>query len=1614
MSRSSSRLRSRSRLFLTTSLSGAIAAAALALPSAAYAADECGTPAGGVVTCAPTGNPYGTGIRYAVSDTDPVQDLTIKLDDGVAIDASGDGNAGIRAINGSTAGALTVSGAGSTIHTSGSNAAGIFALNNNPASTGGVTVAAGDVSTSGYRSDGIYASTNYGGSGDVSITAHDVTVSGAASTGIVASTQTGDIAIDVAHVKASGDGGQGINAVANYGDLTINAGQVETSGTAGRGISAYSAGTTNVTVGSLSTTGAGVYGEGGDAGGIMAVGTAVNVNVSGAVSTAGDYAVGIYAHTNHVASDATIGNPDINVSAGSVSTQGFASDAIHAVNTAYNGDVNVTVGDVSTKGDYAWGVYAAAQYGNVAVKTGQVTTSGAGGTGIIALANGFVQVDAAGVTTTGDNAAGIHTQTGNAWLSGTQIKAGSVSTSGANSNGIEAQSIYGGSTIGVDVGTVSTQGDNSKGIYTVSAGGTTISAGEVTTSGAGSTGIYAVGYGGLGKDNIIISAGKVTTSGDQAHGIVALGAAPLSSILIDASHVATSGTQAMGIYANSRSGTVSVNGSDIHTGGAYSSGIVAVSTYGNVNVTADHVATDGIASTGIYAATNTGKATIAASDVKVGDYSTAIVGIGSSVAITTSGTIDTGYLGSGIYAHSTDGGITLHNDAAVSASYSGIQLTAFGQRSDIVVDGTGGVTKSGGIAHEGFGALNITGGNISITQGDITTSGSFSNGLVASIGNYANSPTHGSDTAHLFVDLQNVTTDGYSSSGVLLANDAVTGKAGTGDATAIVHGSVITHGMASVGIGVYSANDAARVQSNVIETAGDFSDGIHVDGESATVDAKGKIATFGNNALGIGAYAENGGIKISAGPIATTGLASTAIRATSAGDITISGTGPITTGGAHSAGIQVVEKGRHRELASYIPYGTGTIPAAVQSSIGLYPRQDEVPVTGSTISVAADSVATSGDASDGIFVSASTGTTRIDTGSVAVTGMGSTGIFAEDKAIVADTGNTSAAHGNAISLHAYDSAALNVRGAAVSKDGDAVSLQGSAVTLTVASGGGIQGAVNGVVIDATPHVTPVVRYWGQTPQYYYAPDQPLPPANPAPGKVTVSNAGTIVGGTGYAITITGGSAAIDNKGTIDGALKLGSGDDSVTNSGTILADKDSDFGAGKDLFRNSGTLRILGHAKTAGHVTMLGLEAFENSGLVDLRNGHTGDTLTLPGGYVGSGGAMLGLDFSAATGAADLLVVGGAATGSTGIVLDANGSAATLTSRPITLVKVGAGSAANAFTLATPDVGFVHYDLAFDAASGSFGLTSRAGAAVRRLAKMTETAQSIWRKSADAWSSHMAELRDGVRPDSRVWGQAYGGVDNRRGHEDGDNVGYRQDYYGFQAGLDLAGKRSDDGQGVVFGLTGGYLSSHVNFRAGADRVRFDTVDIGAYAGLRAGPLFANLLGQYDHYRADARNGTDHWDDSFNGNGYGAQAEIGARLGGDTVFAEPVASLAWQKTDLGTLHAEGQAIDFGHGSALTGKVGARIGGTSELGKGGKAVFYARAAYVHNFHGRGSALLESGGTSDGVTSAKLGSYGEGAVGVNLLTAGRLSGFIEGDADVGGGLKGGGGRVGIRFKL
>jgi hypothetical protein len=163
--------------------------------------------------CSPSGTPYPDGIHYDILAPEPVQDLTIHLDDGASVSTTADTVSGISAFNGS-GGAITVSGTGN-ITTSGSQASGVRV----GSTYGDLTVEVGDVTTQGYRADGIRAVSNYSNeSGDVTVKAGTVTTAGWASDGIHAETSQSNIAIIADALLTTGYGSNGIYAAANGGD----------------------------------------------------------------------------------------------------------------------------------------------------------------------------------------------------------------------------------------------------------------------------------------------------------------------------------------------------------------------------------------------------------------------------------------------------------------------------------------------------------------------------------------------------------------------------------------------------------------------------------------------------------------------------------------------------------------------------------------------------------------------------------------------------------------------------------------------------------------------------------------------------------------------------------------------------------------------------------------------------------------------------------------------------------------------------------------------------------------------------------------------------------------------------------------------------------------------------------------------------------------------------------------------------------------------------------------------------------------------------------------------------------------------------------------------------
>lgn len=258
----------------------------------------------------------------------------------------------------------------------------------------------------------------------------------------------------------------------------------------------------------------------------------------------------------------------------------------------------------------------------------------------------------------------------------------------------------------------------------------------------------------------------------------------------------------------------------------------------------------------------------------------------------------------------------------------------------------------------------------------------------------------------------------------------------------------------------------------------------------------------------------------------------------------------------------------------------------------------------------------------------------------------------------------------------------------------------------------------------------------------------------------------------------------------------------------------------------------------------------------------------------------------------------------------------------------------------------------------------------------------------------------------RLWGQMFGGVDNRDQDAAGYRLDYSQDYFGAELGYDVI--RRDDFQA---GVMAGYLTSRQRFDGNGDRSSFDTFNIGAYAGVRKGPVFGNLLIKYDHSAIDARGASQQWSGKFDADTLGVSFEAGATLGGARFAFEPIAALTWTSASIDEVELLGQGLEFGTAKGLRGKAGARVSHVVADGQ-TKIRLYGSGQYVHEFKGRDRVTLSSGGISAAIRDRALGDYGEAKLGLSIASDANVSGFIEGSANFGKSYSGGGGRVGLRI--
>ena len=540
----------------------------------------------------------------------------------------------------------------------------------------------------------------------------------------------------------------------------------------------------------------------------------------------------------------------------------------------------------------------------------------------------------------------------------------------------------------------------------------------------------------------------------------------------------------------------------------------------------------------------------------------------------------------------------------------------------------------------------------------------------------------------------------------------------------------------------------------------------------------------------------------------------------------------------------------------------------------------------------------------------------------------------------------------------------------------------------------------------------------------------------AQGTMTIRNRGTLAGGQA-AIGVgappmesaSAVSVALTNEGTLVGRIQFRSGDDRIDNSGTFTATQDSDFGAGTDVFDNSGTL----FARSSTPRSFLGLERFLNSGAVDLANGEPGTNFVISGDFEGTNGSLLVLDLQLdgnGAAASDLFTVEGAATGSTTIRFNAISAAPRVLTSDIVLVDAGAGTSSEAFVLDTAfrNEGLIQLGVTYNAADNNFRLSSAPGVAVYRTASFAEAARNLWLRSNDAWSREMAGLRDRTEPsegqlggssesEAGFWISSFGSKIERgrtvnpqfNGITSQFEVGYDQDFFGIQAGIDLGSAN------FGYGLTGGYLSSELGFAGSADSVDYDVLNIGAYIRFDTGPFFGSALAKYDTVSATSTSVSGGYSADVDGDAYGATAEVGALFGNRASFyVEPVASLSWFKATIDNFETAQGSFAFDEGEGLLGKIGTRVGSGFEIGA-TTATIYVGGQYVHQFEGEDLAAFASGGQTVSFANPAIDDYANFALGLGLGEASDpVRGTFEANYMTGDDVDGYGVAIRVRFRF
>lgn len=528
--------------------------------------------------------------------------------------------------------------------------------------------------------------------------------------------------------------------------------------------------------------------------------------------------------------------------------------------------------------------------------------------------------------------------------------------------------------------------------------------------------------------------------------------------------------------------------------------------------------------------------------------------------------------------------------------------------------------------------------------------------------------------------------------------------------------------------------------------------------------------------------------------------------------------------------------------------------------------------------------------------------------------------------------------------------------------------------------------------------------------------------------------GDLTVGTGALIDLGVGADEVDVSGGVEmtaATLDFGAGADAFDVSGSlIVTDTMIEFGADADTFTLSGAFNA------SGATALTDLETFDNAGVVLLgwsnsngTDGFADDILSMASGtYTGVGGAGLVVDVfldsaqqagcDAPTGAADCFDLRGASTAGETLVRlntvtgDAIDGAYTPAGITIVDVEGGGTSAAEHFVLDPASVGYgmvpvwgdaivrpglFVYDLQYDAAEQRHIVVGVPKSEALEYAVLGSAAHSIWHMTSEAVTDRQSDLRAGL--DGALWMRATGDY-TRRSMEttfdsyvetDGLDTSYKLYAGSVVGGMDIFAGRGESYQYVVGGQLG-YVGSSFD----VDRQTSSGSMKGATGGLYAsvwgdaffvdGTLNLNML-TLDHSSPELGAQTNTFLNSV-----GLSAEGGLRAGlTERVFVEPLATLAYVRTQFEEISLQGGEIKPSDARSLRGALGLRLGADMSSENLGVSYFLTGRAW-NEFEGESGGVIRNEGPDAPYLDDFSGGFGEAEAGVNLYNeANTLSGYL-----------------------